>query len=64
MCPGIIASLAGEPTSSIGILGALLYRFGGVILTAICSVTGCVDRASPSAPFPMTQWISAREMFG
>jgi hypothetical protein len=62
MRPGIVASSAGESTSSVGILGGLLYGFEGVILTVMYSVTGWVDRAVPPTPFPRTQGISAREM--
>ena len=63
MRSGIVASLAGESTSSIGILGGLSYGFNGVILTIMCNVTGCVGFAAPPAPFPRTQGISARETF-
>ena len=63
MRPGIVTSLAGESSSSVGILGGLLYRFEGVMLTVMHSVTGWVDRAAPPTPFPRTQGISAREMF-
>jgi len=37
MRPSIVASSAGVPSSSVGILGGLLYRFGGVMLTVMCS---------------------------
>ncbi len=35
MGPVIVASSAGESTSSVGILGGQLYRFGGVMLTVM-----------------------------
>jgi hypothetical protein len=61
MHPGIVASSAGESSFSIGILGRLLYRFRGVMLTVMYSVTGCVDRAASPTSFSRTQGISARE---
>ena len=63
MSPGIVASSAGGSSSSVGILGGLLYRFEGVMLTVMYSVTGWVDRAAVPTPFPRTQGISARKMF-
>ena len=41
----------------------LLYRFGVVILTVMYSVTGWVDRAAFSMPFPRIHGISVHEMF-
>ena len=63
MCPGIVASSAGESSYFVGILRGLLYRFEGVTLIVMYSVTGWVDRAAPPTPFPRTQGISTREMF-
>ena len=63
MRPGMGVFSAGELSSAVGIvLGGLSYRFGGVMSTFMCSVTGCVGRAAPPAPFPRTHWISAREV--
>jgi hypothetical protein len=62
MRPGIVAFSAGEWSSLVGILGGLLYRFGGVILTVMYNVTGWVDRVVPPTPLSRTQGISAREM--
>ena len=62
MRPGIVASSAGESSSSVGIVGGLLYGFGGVMFTVMHSVTGCVDRAASSTSFSRKQRISAREM--
>jgi hypothetical protein len=63
MRPDIGASSAGESSPSVGILGGLLYRFGGVMLTVMYSVTGCVDRAASPTSFLRTQGISAHEIF-
>ena len=41
---------------------ALLYRFGGVMLIVIYSVTGCVDRPASSPSISRTQGKSAREL--
>jgi hypothetical protein len=62
MRPGIVASSAGESSPSVGILGGLLHGFGGVILTDMYSVTGCVDRADSRTSFSRAQGISTREM--
>jgi hypothetical protein len=64
MSPGIVVSSAGKLTSSVGILGRLLYRFGVVIFTDMYSVTGWVDSAAPPMLFPRIHGMSAREMFG
>jgi hypothetical protein len=63
MRSGIVASSAGELSYLVGILGGLLYRSRGVMLIVMYSVTGWVNRAAPTTPFPRTQGISAREMF-
>jgi hypothetical protein len=64
MRPDIGASSAGESESSPSVgIGGLLCRFGGVTLTVMYSVTGCVDRAASPTSFLRTQGISAREMF-
>jgi hypothetical protein len=65
MRPGMVASSEGEWSSLVGIVGGLLYGFGGVILTVRCSVTGCVDRARAASPTSLSriQGISTREMF-
>ena len=63
MCPGIVASSAGELLSSVGILGGLLSRFGGVMLIVKYSVTGWVDGAACPPSLLRTQGISARETF-
>jgi hypothetical protein len=63
MRPGIVASSTGESSYSVGILGGMLYRFEGVTLIVMYSVTGWFDRAAPPTPFPRTQGISTREMF-
>ena len=47
----------------VGILGGLLYRVEGVMLTLMYSVTGRVERAVSPASFSRTQGISTREMF-
>ena len=62
MGPGIGAFSAGELSSAVGILGGLLYGFGGVMLIVMYSVTGRVDRAAFPASFSRTHGISAREM--
>ena len=64
MRPGIVVSSAGRLTSSVGILGRLLYRFGVVILTVMYIVTGWADSAAPSMLFPRIHGMSAHEMFG
>ena len=64
MRPGIVVSSAGKLTSSLGILGRLLYRFGVVILADMYSVTGWVDSAAPPMLFPRIHAMSAYEMFG
>ena len=63
MRPGIEGSSTRESSSLAGILCELLYRFGGVMLTVMYSVTGWVDRAVSPTSFSRTQGISAREMF-
>jgi hypothetical protein len=63
MRSGIVASSAVELSSWVGMLGVLLYRFRGVMLTVMYSVTGCVDRAASPTSFSRTQGISVREMF-
>ncbi len=65
MRPGIVAPSAGESSSSVGILGGQLYRFGGVMLklTVMYRITDCVDRAVFPTSFLRTQGISAGEMF-
>jgi hypothetical protein len=63
MCPGEETSSAGESSCFIGILGGLLYRFGGIMWTVMYSVTGLVNRAVSPMPFPRTHGISAREIF-
>jgi hypothetical protein len=63
MRPGIVASSEGESSSSVCIHGGLLHKFGGVMLTVMYRVTGCVDRVASSTSFLRTQGISAREMF-
>jgi hypothetical protein len=60
MGPGIVASSAGESLLLVGILGGMLYRSGGVILTVRYSVTGCVDGAASPRSFSKTQGISTR----
>ena len=59
----VVVPLAEESSSSGGILGGLLYRFGGVMLTIMYSVTGWAEGGAPSAPFSRTQGKSTREMF-
>ena len=63
MRPGVVASSARNSTSLVGILGGLSNRFGGVVLTVMYNVTGCVDRAASSTSFSRIQGISACEMF-
>jgi hypothetical protein len=63
MRPGIVTSSAGESSSSVGIHGGLLHRFGDVMLIVMYRVTGCVDRAASPRAFSRTQGISAGEMF-
>jgi hypothetical protein len=62
MRSGIVASSAGESSSSVGIVGRLLSGFGIVMLTVMYSVTGCVDRAAFPPSFSRTQGISARDV--
>ena len=64
MRPGIVVSSAGKLTSSFGILGRLLYRFGVVTLTDMYRVTGWVESAAPPMLFPRIHGMSADEMFG
>ena len=64
MRPGIVVSSAGNLTSSVGILGRLLYRFGVGILTDMYSVTGWVDSAVPPMLFPRIHGRSTHGMFG
>lgn len=63
MHPGTVAFLVGEPSCPVGILGELLYRFGGVMLTVMYSVIGSVERAAAPPSFSRTQGISASGMF-
>ena len=64
MRPGIVVSSGGKLTSSVGILGRPLYRFGVEILTVMYSVTGWVNSAAPPMLFPRIHGMSAHEMFG
>ncbi len=59
---GIVASSAEELSPSVGIHGGLLHRFGGVMLTVMYRVTGCIDRPASPTSFSRTQGISACEI--
>jgi hypothetical protein len=63
MRPGIVASSAGELSSSVGIHGGLLHRFGGVMLSVMYKVASGVHRAASPLSFSRIEGISAREMF-
>jgi hypothetical protein len=63
MRPSIVASSVGESSSSVGIHGGLLHRFGGVMLSVMYKVASGVHRVASPLSFSRIEGISAREMF-